>query len=814
MSFLLQRLLFSLSFLIFSSFCLATEVSYDGRALIIDGVRKVIISGSIHYPRSTAEMWPDLIQKAKEGGLNAIETYVFWDIHEPRRREYDFEGNRDIVRFFKTIQDAGLYAILRIGPYVCAEWNYGGFPVWLHQMPGIQLRTDNEIYENEMRNFTTYIVNKIKEANLLAPQGGPIILAQIENEYGNVEGAYGEAGKRYIKWVVQLAKSLNIGVPWIMCQQGDAPLPIINTCNGYYCDDFYPDHKIPKMWTENWVGWFKDWGGLDPHRPAEDVAYSVARFFSKSGTLQNYYMYHGGTNFGRTAGGPYIVTTYDYDAPLDEYGNLRQPKWGHLKKLHEILHSMEKVLTSGERSSVKLANGVWGTTYALNDTSGCFISNTDASNDFTVSFGGNLYFVPAWSVSILPDCKNVTYNTARITTQTEIMVKKPNRAENDPEDLTWLWLPEDIEDTLDGRGTFTVPELLEQKNVTGGASDYLWYMTKVRVSKHDPMYTKHMTLRVHTKGHMLHVFFNGKHVGSNNPDTQDWEYTLEVPVIVKPSINFITLLSTTVGLTNYGDHFDTIPEGIAGGPVELVGNGNLTRNLSTNPWTYKVDLNGMEKTYWDNDKLEWRYDGIPSRSRLTWYKAIFKAPLGDDPVVVNLRGLQKGEAWVNGNSLGRFWPTKMAPSECGKCDYRGPYNPNKCTTGCGEPTQSWYHVPRSFLEADGNSLIVFEEFGGSPFSVKFATVTVGTLCVTGYHGDIVELSCPKERPILNIEFANYGNATGTCGSYHKGANDIDISSLIESACVGKTSCHIDVSKTVIGHKPPCQGSKMVVQASC
>ncbi|KAF5190066.1 Beta-galactosidase [Thalictrum thalictroides] len=103
----------------------AINVTHDGRAIIIDGKRRVLISGSIHYPRSTSEMWPDLIQKAKDGGLDAIETYVFWNAHEPNPRQYDFSGNLDLVKFIKTVQNAGLYLVLRIGPYVCAEWNYG-----------------------------------------------------------------------------------------------------------------------------------------------------------------------------------------------------------------------------------------------------------------------------------------------------------------------------------------------------------------------------------------------------------------------------------------------------------------------------------------------------------------------------------------------------------------------------------------------------------------------------------------------------------------------------------------------------------------
>jgi hypothetical protein len=143
----------------------------------------------------------------------------------------------------------------------------------------------------------------------------------VENEYGYYEKDYGEGGKRYAQWSASMAVSQNIGVPWMMCQQWDAPPTVISTCNGFYCDQFTPNTPDkPKIWTENWPGWFKTFGGRDPHRPAEDVAYSVARFFGKGGSVHNYYMYHGGTNFGRTSGGPFITTSYDYEAPIDEYG--------------------------------------------------------------------------------------------------------------------------------------------------------------------------------------------------------------------------------------------------------------------------------------------------------------------------------------------------------------------------------------------------------------------------------------------------------------------------------------------------------------
>ncbi|WRX26666.1 Glycoside hydrolase 35 [Theobroma cacao] len=144
---------------------------------------------------------------------------------------------------------------------------------------------------NEMQNSTTLIVDMVKKENLFASQGGPIILAQIENEFGNVMGPYGAGGKEYIQWCSNMAESLGVGVPWIMCQRQDAPKPMINTCNGFYCDEFKPNNpSSPKMWTENWTGWFKSWGGADPYRTAEDLAYSVARFYQMGGIFQNYYM--------------------------------------------------------------------------------------------------------------------------------------------------------------------------------------------------------------------------------------------------------------------------------------------------------------------------------------------------------------------------------------------------------------------------------------------------------------------------------------------------------------------------------------------
>ncbi|CAH8363768.1 unnamed protein product [Eruca vesicaria subsp. sativa] len=824
---------FLLCFLLFlASSVYATIVSHDGRAITIDGHRRVLLSGSIHYPRSTPEMWPDLIRKGKEGGLDAIETYVFWNAHEPTRRQYDFSGNLDLIRFLKTIQDEKLYGVLRIGPYVCAEWNYGGFPVWLHNMPDMEFRTTNKAFMNEMQNFTTMIVDMVKKEKLFASQGGPIILAQIENEYGNVIGSYGETGKAYIQWCANMAQSLDIGVPWIMCQQDDAPQPMLNTCNGYYCDNFEPNNaKTPKMWTENWTGWYKNWGGKNPHRTTEDVAFAVARFFQKGGTFQNYYMYHGGTNFDRTSGGPYITTSYDYDAPIDEFGNLNQPKYGHLKQLHDILHSMEKTLTYGNVSTIDFGNFASATIYKTEERSSCFFGNVNETSDATINFQGETYVVPTWSVSILPDCKTEVYNTAKvclfcyiqllriaINTQTSVMVKKPNEAEDEPSNLKWSWRPENMDNfLLKGKGESTMRQLFDQKIVSNDQSDYLWYMTTLNLKEEDPVLGKNMSLRINSTAHVLHAFVNGKHVENGK-----FHYVFEQEAKFNPGDNVISLLSITVGLPNYGAFFENVPAGITG-PVFIIGrNGDETivKDLSAHKWSYKTDLRGFENQLFSSESpSKWSGDSVPFNRTMTWYKTTFKAPLGSEPVVVDLLGLGKGTAWINGNNIGRYWPAFLSTEDgcSAECNYRGAYYAEKCQTNCGEPTQRWYHIPRSFLNPKGdNKLVLFEEIGGNPSFVNFQTIGVGGVCANVYEKNVLELSCDG-RPISAIKFASFGNPRGNCGSFEKGTCEAskDVVDILTAECVGKEKCSVNVSTEKFG-APECNVAtrSLAVEALC
>ncbi|WJX74230.1 Beta-galactosidase 8 [Trifolium repens] len=818
-------------------FC--TNVDYDHRALVIDGKRRVLISGSIHYPRSTPQMWPDLIQKSKDGGLDVIETYVFWNLHEPVKGQYDFDGRKDLVKFVKTVAEAGLYVHLRIGPYVCAEWNYGGFPLWLHFIPGIKFRTDNEPFKAEMKRFTAKIVDLMKQEKLYASQGGPIILSQIENEYGNIDSHYGSAGKSYINWAAKMATSLDTGVPWVMCQQADAPDPIINTCNGFYCDQFTPNSNTkPKMWTENWSGWFLSFGGAAPYRPVEDLAFAVARFFQRGGTFQNYYMYHGGTNFDRSTGGPFIATSYDYDAPIDEYGIIRQQKWGHLKDVHKAIKLCEEALIATDPKITSLGPNLEAAVYKTGSVCAAFLANVDTKSDKTVNFSGNSYHLPAWSVSILPDCKNVALNTAKINSASAISSFVTESSKEDIGSLEtssskWSWINEPV--GISKVGSLSKTGLLEQINTTADRSDYLWYSLSIDL-KDDP--GSQTVLHIESLGHALHAFINGKLAGSQAGNSGKAKLNVDIPIALVSGKNKIDLLSLTVGLQNYGAFFDTVGAGITG-PVILKGlkNGN-TLDLSSQKWTYQVGLKGEELSLSSGSSGQWNSpSSFPKNQPLTWYKSNFDAPSGSNPVAIDFTGMGKGEAWVNGQSIGRYWPTYVA-SNAGctdYCNYRGPYTASKCRKNCGKPSQTLYHVPRSFLKPSGNILVLFEENGGDPTQISFATKQLGSLCahVSESHppqidlwnsdtesgrkiGPALLLECPNQNHVItSIKFASYGTPLGTCGNFYHGRCSSNKSlSIVKKACIGSRSCSVGVSTDTFGD--PCKGvaKSLAVEATC
>ncbi|KAM7486074.1 hypothetical protein LguiA_002083 [Lonicera macranthoides] len=428
-----------------------------------------------------------------------------------------------------------------------------------------------------MQRFVKKIVDLMRDEMLLSWQGGPIIMFQIENEYGNIESSYGQKGKDYVKWAAEMAVGLGAGVPWVMCKQVDAPEYIIDACNGYYCDGFRPNsNKKPVLWTENWDGWYTSWGATLPHRPVEDIAFAVARFFQRGGSFQNYYMYFGGTNFGRTAGGPNYITSYDYDAPLDEYGLLRQPKWGHLKDLHAAIKLCEASLVAVDSPQyVKLgpmqeahlyrgnvqSRGPISKLYGNESRCSAFLANIDEHKAATVKFLGQVYTLPPWSVSILPDCKNTAYNTAKVGAQTSIktaeldfptfaIVSAPQQLiiRNKVSSISKSWMTYKEPIGKWGKDNFTVQGILEHLNVTKDRSDYLWYITRVHISDDDIAFWENNnvspSITIDSMRDLVRIFINGQLTGSAKGH---WTKVVQ-PVQLVQGYNDVVLVSQTVGL--------------------------------------------------------------------------------------------------------------------------------------------------------------------------------------------------------------------------------------------------------------------------
>ena len=265
------------------------NVSFTPRGFVIDGGKpSLLLGGSIHYARMTPSLWRPILQKARDDGLNVVSTYVFWNGHQPTSNGEWISGEQyDLVKFIKTAAEVGLFINLRIGPYVCAEWNNGGLPVWLGN---IKTRTNDRRWKEEMKLVVEKVVTLVSPY-VASTNGGNIILAQIENEYQR------EGEEAYVEWCGDLTKVIR-NIPWIMCN-GKSANDTIGSCNDNDCYEFSLKHTReyptePLVWTEN-EGWFQEYVSQQHYihnsdRKATEISYAVLRFIAIGGSFHNYYV--------------------------------------------------------------------------------------------------------------------------------------------------------------------------------------------------------------------------------------------------------------------------------------------------------------------------------------------------------------------------------------------------------------------------------------------------------------------------------------------------------------------------------------------
>lgn len=300
-----------------------------------DGKPIKLISGAVHYFRNMKGTWADIFKKARALGLNCIETYCAWNMHEKKPGEFDFSGNLDLVEFIKTAEREGLMVIVRPGPYICAEREFGGLPWWLQTMEGMEIRCLNPVY---MKHFTRYLKEVFDRIRpLLSTNGGPVIMLQCENEYGY----YGD-DKEYLKKLYTVYRENGIDVP-LFTSDGTGEQDLLDgtiegclsTLNfGSHVEENFKAHdklfpNSPKMCMEMWNGWFDAWGDDIHHTTSAEAYAQVVDDMLKRGSL-NMYMLIGGTSFGFMTGANHYevyqpqVTSYDYDAPLSECGDITE----------------------------------------------------------------------------------------------------------------------------------------------------------------------------------------------------------------------------------------------------------------------------------------------------------------------------------------------------------------------------------------------------------------------------------------------------------------------------------------------------------
>ncbi|KRC60952.1 beta-galactosidase [Agromyces sp. Root81] len=305
---------------------------------LIDGSPYRVLSGALHYFRVHPDQWSDRIRKARLMGLNTIETYVPWNEHSPTRGEFRTAGQLDLARFLDLVHAEGMHAIVRPGPYICAEWHDGGLPSWLIADESIVLRSHDAAYLDAISEYldAVYAIVRPRQIQL----DGPVILVQIENEYG----AYG-ADQDYLRRLTELTREHGIEVPLTTVDQ-----PLEQMLERGSLDELHRTGSFgsrvgerlatlrshqptgPLMCSEFWCGWFDSWGEIHHTTSAEDAAHELDELLA-AGASVNVYMFHGGTNFAFTNGandkGTYraIATSYDYDAPLAEDGTPTEKFW-------------------------------------------------------------------------------------------------------------------------------------------------------------------------------------------------------------------------------------------------------------------------------------------------------------------------------------------------------------------------------------------------------------------------------------------------------------------------------------------------------
>ncbi len=561
-----------------------------GQRFYLDNEPFRILSGSIHYFRVVPEYWRDRLEKLKACGLNTVETYLPWNVHEPKKGQFNFEGMADVVSFVKTAQELNLKVILRPAPYICAEWEFGGLPAWLLKDRSMELRTMDPGYIKHLDEYYDELIPRLLP--LLSTNGGPVIAMQIENEYGGYgnDRAYMEYQKKgLIERGVDVLLFTSDGPD--MIKNGSLP-DVLTTLNfGSRPKEAFSQLEAfkpgsPKMCAEFWIGWFDHWTGEHHTRSAEDAA-QVLDDMMAEGASFNYYMFHGGTNFGFYNGANHYekytptITSYDYDALLTE--------WGDMTEKYELAREVLKKYTE----------------------------------------------VPEMTVQNLP---KKAYGELKMTEETSLF---------------------DVLDQISEPVQHRVPLPMGDLNQNYG---YTLYKTIVAGPYEAALDTTPIRDRAF-------IYANGEKVAT--VDRNDDKKTLELTM--QREANILEIFVENMGRVNYGRHLKD------------------RKGLITNIWTgshfefnwemYPIELEQLPESF--------------EKSEENRFPKFFRSSLHVEEAAdtfIRLDGWKKGNVFVNGFNLGRYWE-------------KGP--------------QKTLYVPAPLLKQGENEIIVLELEGTKTDTIQF-----------------------------------------------------------------------------------------------
>lgn len=545
------------------------------KTFLLNGKPFVVKAAEIHYPRIPREYWEHRIKMCKALGMNTICIYIFWNLHEQQEGVFNFTGQNDVAEFCRLAKKNGMYVIVRPGPYVCAEWEMGGLPWWLLKKKDIRLREQDPYFMSCVDRFEKNVAKQL--APFTIQHGGPIIMVQVENEYGS----YGE-DKAYISqirdtlrkyWDTPNAKTTLFQCDWNSNFEKNGLDDLTWTMNfgtGAKIDDQFSRLRelrpnSPLMCSEFWSGWFDKWGARHETRPAKDMVAGIDEMLSK-GISFSLYMTHGGTSFGHWAGAnsPGFapdVTSYDYDAPINEYGEPTEKFWLLRKTLEKYA---DKKLPA----------------------------------------------VPGKAADIISIPKLKLQNMAPIYMG--------------------------VDSTAESRDVQT----FEEMNMGYGS---MIYNTKLPEIADGSM--------LHINGHdFVQVFINGNYIGKI--DRVKNERSLPMPATKKG--DELTLLVEGMGRINFGRAIKDFKG--------LVDDVTLTADVDGDELTWNLK-NWRMRRIADDYQTARRAMTTPRNdlalayntpSKIGYYKATFKLKKTGD-TFLNMETWGKGQVYVNGHALGRFW---------------------------------------------------------------------------------------------------------------------------------------------------------------